>query len=125
MLEGLFIAGAAGQMARAGRAESAADRAATTAAEVRRENEWLRRDVEKLFLISRALWTLLQDQHGYTEDQLVQRIQDIDALDGRLDGRMAKERMQPDCPHCGRKLIGKRPMCLYCGGEVTVNPFDR
>ncbi|MCB1125876.1 MAG: hypothetical protein KDM81_05230 [Verrucomicrobiae bacterium] len=123
MLDGLFIAGAAGQMAQANRAESTADRAAHAASEVRRENESLRLDVEKLFLITRALWTLLQEQHGYTEEQLIQRIQEIDLEDGRLDGRIAQER--PDCPQCGRKLIGQRPVCLYCGAAVVLGPFQR
>lgn len=72
MLEGLFIAGAADQLARANRARTAGEMAARTAAEVRTENESLRFDVEKLFMITQALWTLLQEQHGYSDDQLIQ-----------------------------------------------------
>ena len=125
MLEGLFIAGAADQMARANRARTAGEMAARTAADVRTENESLRFDVEKLFMITQALWTLLQEQHGYSDDQLIQRIQEIDLQDGKLDGKVAKEKIRPDCPQCGRKLMGKRPVCLYCGAEVALDPFTR
>lgn len=125
MLEALFMAGAADQMTRANRARTAGEMAARIAAEVRTENESLRFDVEKLFMITRALWTLLQEQHGYSDEQLVQRIQEIDLQDGRLDGKVAKEKIRPDCPQCGRKLMGQRPVCLYCGAEVALDPFKR
>jgi hypothetical protein len=70
-------------------------------------------------------WTLLQEQHGYTDEQLIQRIQEIDLQDGKLDGKVAKEQVRPDCPQCGRKLMGRRPVCLYCGAEVALDPFKR
>ena len=125
MLEGLFIAGAADQMARANRARTAGEMAARTAADVRTENMSIRFDVDKLFMITQALWTLLQEQHGYTDEQLIQRIQEIDMQDGKLDGKVAKEKIRPDCPQRGRKLMGNRPVCLYCGAEVALDPFKR
>lgn len=125
MLNGLFIAGAAQQMARANRAQTEGEMAARIATNVRTENEALRFDVEKLFMITQALWTLLQEQHGYTDDQLIQRVQEIDMQDGKLDGKVAKDKIRPDCPQCGRKLMGKRPVCLYCGTEVALDPFSR
>ena len=125
MLSGLFIAGAARQMARANRAQTAGEMASRTAAEVRTKNESMQFDVEKLFMITQALWTLLQEQHGYSDEDLIQRIQEIDLQDGRLDGKVARSKIRPDCPQCGRKLMGKRPVCLYCGTEVALDPFKR
>jgi uncharacterized OB-fold protein len=46
--------------------------------------------------------------------------------DGKLDGKVAK--VTPDCHQCGRKLMGKRPVCLYCGAEAhptEAEPFRR
>jgi len=124
MMTGLFVAGAAQQMARANRAQSAGERASRTATEVRTQNEAITCDVEKLFMITEALWTILKEQHGYTDENLGQMIQDIDLRDGKLDGKVAKQQ-NPSCPQCGRTLMGKHPVCLYCGTAVARDPFER
>lgn len=36
-------------------------------------------------------------QQGYTDDQLVQMIQNIDLRDGKLDGKVAKSTERPTC----------------------------
>jgi hypothetical protein len=87
-------------------------------------NETLSVDIERLFLITAALWTLLKEKHEYTDDDLVRRIEEIDALDGRIDGRIAKME-RPDCPQCHRKQVGPLPVCLYCGAKVARDPFER
>lgn len=96
------------------------------ATDVRAQNEFIQCDVEKLFMLTEALWTILKEKHGCTDAELVQRVQEIDLRDGKLDGKVAK--VNPDCPKCGRKLMGKRPVCLYCGAEVArvdLQPFSR
>ncbi|NQU40132.1 MAG: hypothetical protein HQ523_09280 [Lentisphaerae bacterium] len=124
MMSGLFIAGAADQMARSNRAQSAGERASRTAAEVRSKNEALQCDVEKLFMITEALWSLLKLEHGYADEDLGRMIQDIDLRDGKLDGKVAKQ-PNPSCPECDRTLMGKHPVCLYCGTSVALDPFER
>ncbi|MCX6861206.1 MAG: hypothetical protein NTX70_13455 [Verrucomicrobia bacterium] len=96
------------------------------ATDVRTQNEFIQCDVEKLFMLTEALWTILKEKHGCTDAELVQRVQEIDLRDGKLDGKVAK--VNPDCPKCSRKLMGKRPVCLYCGAEVArvdLQPFSR
>jgi hypothetical protein len=96
------------------------------ATDVRTQNEFIQCDVEKLFMLTEALWTILKEKHGCTDAELVQRVQEIDMRDGKLDGKVAK--VKPDCPKCSRKLMGKRPVCLYCGAEVArvdLQPFSR
>ena len=124
MMTGLFVAGAAEQMARANRAQSAGERAARAAAAVRTQNEAIISDVEKLFMLTEALWTILKEEHGYSDEELIRRIEEIDLRDGRLDGRVA-EQQNPLCPKCGRVLIGSHPVCLYCGAVVQRDPFER
>jgi len=125
MFEGLFIAGAAQQMARAKQAQSVGEAAARTAADVRTQNESIQFDLEKLFMITEALWTILKEQHGYTDEHLAQMIQAIDVRDGKLDGRVAKSAPPPTCPQCGRTIIRRQTRCLYCGTDAPQAPFDR
>ena len=98
------------------------------ATDVRTQNEFIQCDVEKLFMLTEALWTILKEKHGYTDEELMGRVNEIDLRDGKLDGKVTTEKVQPDCTHCGRKIIGKRPVCLYCGAEVArvdLPPFSR
>ncbi len=116
LMTGLFSA----QMA----ATSAGERATRTASEARLQARTLQYDVEKLFMITEALWTVLKEQHGYTDENLAQLIEDIDLRDGKLDGKVAKQQ-NPVCPQCGRTLMNKHPVCLYCGTAVVRDPFER
>jgi hypothetical protein len=91
---------------------------------LRGELDALRNDVERLMMITEALWTMLAEQYGYTEEELVRRIHDIDLRDGRLDGKVASAGPSK-CPHCGRVLEKSRPYCIYCGKPVLQDPFAR
>jgi hypothetical protein len=124
MLGGLFGVGGIRHTAQMNQAASAGESAARAASRMRTENESLRFEMEKLLLITQALWTFLQEQHGYSDEDLIERIQRIDMLDGKLDGKLTRTKVPPDCPECGRKLIGKRPLCLYCGAAVARDPFE-
>lgn len=84
----------------------------------------MRWDIERLLMITEALWSMLREQHGYSEVELFRRISEIDLRDGRLDGRVAPSPAQP-CPHCGRKMTKHRPLCLYCGKPTVADPFAR
>ena len=86
--------------------------------------ETLQVDVERLLMIAEALWDMLKEQHGYSDDDLINRIAEIDMRDGQLDGRVAPT-VPLECPNCHRTLMKKRPVCLYCGTPVALNPFDR
>ncbi len=124
MVSGLFSGGVARQMAQANLSQSTAQQASRVAAEARSQSDVLRADVEKLFMVTEALWTILKEERGYSDDELIRRIQQIDLRDGRLDGKVAKQ-LNPACPQCGRTLLGKHPVCLYCGTEVERDPFER
>jgi len=124
MVSGLFIAGATHQMASNAQAQSTGERAARLAADVRSQNEAILQDVERLYMITEALWTLLKEQHGYTDEDLIHRVEDIDLRDGKLDGKVAKQ-PTPPCAQCNRAIIGRHAVCLYCGAPVRRGPFDR
>lgn len=115
---------AARSSADAARSDMAASRAAASAAEAKTSVDFMRMDIEKLLIITEALWTMLKQANGYTDEQLIEVIQAIDMRDGKLDGKVARQ-PPPPCPKCNRTLCENRPYCLYCGAPVTRHPFDR
>lgn len=124
MIESLFLAGAANQLARANASELLSQQASQKSSDVRRETEAIKFDVEKLFMITEALWSIVKAQNGYSDEDLARMIQEIDLRSGRLDGKRERHE-KPDCPKCGRKLSGRIPICIYCGQEVLLEPFAK
>src|SRR5690242_15381797 len=50
--------------------------------------EFMQQDIERLMMITEAMWMLLQRAHGYTDTDLKNLINEIDLRDGVLDGRV-------------------------------------
>ena len=98
--------------------------AAAAAREAKSEVEFLKFDVERLLMITEALWGILKEKHGYDDDELIRRIEEIDLRDDRLDGRVAPT-APPPCPKCNHPLTRKRVFCVYCGTVVSRDPFER
>lgn len=84
----------------------------------------LQAEVERLMLISEALWRILKEKHGLDENELVKQITLIDLEDGKLDGRKPPTPPTP-CPKCKRTLGKNRPRCLFCGEPIAADPFQR
>jgi hypothetical protein len=80
------------------------------------EIDTLRHRLDHLALVSEALWSFLHDQ-GYTEEQLVDRIEKIDLSDGRLDHRHAHRVI---CANCGAAVTTEQ--CQFCGLRIN-DPF--
>ncbi|MDP6635982.1 MAG: hypothetical protein QGG42_13875 [Phycisphaerae bacterium] len=88
------------------------------------QSDVTRPDVEKLFMITEALWNILKEKHGYADEDLARMVQDIDLRDGKLDGKVTRQ-ANPPCAQCGRTLMGGHPVCLYCGAVSVRGPFER
>ncbi len=107
--------------AAAGRAESSASRAADRTEALRTEVRHLQAQVDRLSMVTEALWTFLRDRAGVSEEMLLDRVREIDLSDGCLDGKV---RVPPQgCPGCGRTLHQRHDRCIYCGAEVERSPF--
>jgi hypothetical protein len=100
---------------RAGDAARQAREAQSQAAEVEAK-------CDRALLVCEALWTILRDKFGVSEEELVQRVNDIDLTDGRLDGKVRKPKAH-SCPSCGRTIAKRFPKCIYCGQPVVHDPF--
>lgn len=85
----------------------------------------LQTKVKRQGLIIEALW-LLMKQKGYTEDQLIEAISEVDLSEVERLNR-SKEKEQEVCPNCDVPLQNTASIltrCIYCGHEVLGNPFD-
>lgn len=104
------------------RASQASQAASQAAGQVRQ----MEAQIERLLMITEALWTFMKQQHGYTDDDLIKAISTIDMRDGRLDGKV---REAPDgvdtCTECGRAVGARHACCIYCGTPLVRDPFDR
>ena len=79
--------------------------------------------VDKLLLVCRSMWELVRDNTSLTEDDLMEKVLELDLRDGVADGRMSQA--VQTCAHCGRKMSPRHARCLYCGQEdVTNEAFD-
>ncbi|NOX96535.1 MAG: hypothetical protein GXO98_00425 [Nitrospirae bacterium] len=97
-------------------------------AEARRANAeslYLEHQVERLLMITEALWEMVKEQHEYTDEELATRVQNIDLRDGVLDGKVAAKSKVDTCASCKRKLSRRHTICIYCGAPVKRGVFER
>ncbi len=73
----------------------------------------LERRFNRLALGTQAMWELLREHYGLTEETLQAKILEIDLRDGRNDGKMTT--LVSECPHCRAKTNSRRAACLMCG----------
>jgi hypothetical protein len=92
----------------------AADRAKETANQVDAR-------VDRALLTMEAMWTLLRDKLGLTDDQLADKVVELDLQDGQIDGKVRRPPLQ--CPTCHRTTIRRLASCIYCGTDIMPDPF--
>jgi hypothetical protein len=86
--------------------------------------QMLQNRVDSLELACAALWRLLKEQNGFTDEQLKSVIHDVDAADGTVDGRVTPQ--GGDCPHCHHRVLSRTAgKCLWCGAPLNGGPFSQ
>lgn len=68
--------------------------------------------VDRLSLIVEAMWELLEES-GFSEEALKAKVEEIDARDGRTDGKANRPPVR--CRACGSSSPAGRPTCQMCG----------
>ena len=89
------------------------------ASEAMSEADLLKHDIDRLMMLTEALWTFLKKEHGYADDDLAKA---VGAIDLRNSG--AAKDAQEKCPACGRMVSAHRQLCLYCGNPVPESIFE-
>lgn len=97
-------------------ANRTADRAMSKADRYANDISNLKQHVERLSLASQAMWELLKSRSDLTEEELDAKILEIDARDGRIDGKIGTPPI--DCPACGRTTSATRDTCVVCGAPT-------
>ena len=85
------------------------------------EIQKLHKQVDKISLANQAMWELLRERNGLTDDDIIGKMEEIDLRDGSIDGKIGVQVL--DCPKCGRKTNSRRRTCVFCG-TVTAGGGD-
>ncbi len=91
---------------------------------MRDDVEALEDRIERLLLLTDALWDLASERLGLTDAQLSARIVELDQASGAVDGR--RHRPLRRCGACDAAVPHGRPACAFCGADAPgAGPFDR
>ncbi len=99
----------------ASEAEGTAARSGRKAEKVGNDLRRLEDKISRLTLINMAVWELLKKRTNLTEDDLMDKVREIDLRDGVADGKISKANTLAKCPNCGRTMSDRHARCLYCG----------
>jgi hypothetical protein len=106
-------------------ARDAATRAQFKAEQLMDHVRSLEDKLDSLALTCQAMWEILRDRSSITEEDLANKVQEIDLRDGKLDGRLNRSESERACPKCARLLHRRHAKCLYCGCEAgKTNAFQ-
>lgn len=105
----------------AANASASAVRAQGEARKAKTSVDDLQSQLDRTLMACEAMWTILRDKLDVTDLDLLNRINEIDLSDGRLDGKVNKSAVA--CPKCGRTMARRFAKCMYCGQPVMQDPF--
>ena len=113
---------AAAQTAENIHASKTAERAKSKASAMQSRIKYLEANLAKAMLISETLWEFIKENHGLNDEQLHEKIYEVDMRDGALDGK--NQRKAVECPNCGHMVSARHPSCLYCGRVIDESAFS-
>lgn len=83
----------------------------------------LSKQVAKMALVNQALYELLKEKAGITDEELRRKIREVDTRDGVEDGDLKAPPLR--CPKCGSTVTAGALSCMSCGATVAPKyPFD-
>lgn len=91
------------------------------AEEARWDVRTLSAELDRTQLACAAIWSILQDKLNVGDQELLEKINEIDLADGKLDGKVQKPPVA--YPKCNRTISRRIPKCIYCGQAVMHEPF--
>lgn len=78
--------------------------------------------LDRTILACEAMWSILRDKLGVSDEELVARVNELDLTDGKLDGKMRKA-MAVQCATCQRTVSKRFSRCMYCGNDLERDVF--
>jgi hypothetical protein len=107
------------QQSKLGEASAAAEQALSKVRSNQDEIARINARIEKLALTCQALYEILRDKTDVKDADVVAKMDEIDARDGKANGKMNQQVL--DCPGCGQKTNSRRSTCVICG-ERLITP---
>jgi hypothetical protein len=87
-------------------------KSATSRAQYAQSNiKMLMRRVDRLSVVSAALWSLLREKHGITDEELRARVAEIEHSKGKVTA---------ECVACGATIPAMHKQCEHCGATVSL-----
>jgi hypothetical protein len=82
----------------------------------------LQERIDRLLALNEAIWQLVAERTDLVDDDLRERLAELDASDGTKDGR---RQPVPVACACGAMVSPKAPCCAFCGLPPPLrSPFD-
>jgi hypothetical protein len=106
------------QQGRINDARHTAEDARSAARNAESQTHDLKRKMASLTITCQALWEILADRLNIPEDLILQKMQEIDLRDGKMDGKISTTLVS--CPACARTNKADRKQCLYCGTDLPT-----
>ena len=78
----------------------------------------LEKRIDRISLVSQAMWELVRENTGWSDEDILSRISEIDLRDGVKDGKMGAQVI--DCPNCKGKINSRKGYCMICGTEAQA-----
>jgi hypothetical protein len=83
----------------------------------------LEEKLDRLALICRAMYELIQESSELSDEQLAAKVTEIDLRDGNADGKVTPR--QTKCLECSSMICARFNRCLFCGYEApNVDVFN-
>ncbi|MBF0197936.1 MAG: hypothetical protein HQL32_09505 [Planctomycetes bacterium] len=105
-------------------AKASANNAHSKASKAESEVHFLQWKVERLTMVTEALWEIIKKSHKITDQDLQKYINQVDLKDGKLDGKVAKT-PPVKCSRCKKTVQRGKTVCMYCGEQNQISPFKR
>jgi hypothetical protein len=83
--------------------------------QAREKTRDLEQRYERLRLVTIAMWQLLKEHTGLTDTDLRKFVEQVDLLDGKLDGKVSRVSGATNCTECGRRMLKSAVRCPWCG----------
>ena len=116
----------AGYLASSAATESATRAASSAAHKVQNLKSQVRlieANLAKALMINEALWEFIKEHHKLTDEQLNEKLYQIDMRDGQLDGKNQRT-TAIECPKCHRTVSARHASCFYCGQIIDDSVFS-
>ena len=90
---------------------------------IREPDPMIEARLHSLEMACAGLWELLKQKYGYTDQELMDVIKQVDQ-------RRAAQANSPTsdanvCPKCGHKMLThNHNKCLWCGADLAATPFQ-